>query len=353
MLGGAGENQFCRALEFLLADPGNDGILMIMVPTLLNRPKAIVEAVISLLQEQKPAKPVLLCLFGEASLKEAYTAADLGNLPAYRFPEDAVQAFKVMRQRSLWLEKEHPVPSVPSNVDPQRARHLLATARESGQNAMDAASGRLVLEAYGLQTPKDLLAASPEEAAAFSKEIGFPVVLKLISPAILHKTEVGGVLLDVKDEEAVKAGYQAILSRAKAAHPNAGILGVQVQQMVRGGQEVIIGMKRDPIFGPLVMFGLGGVYVEALADVSFRLAPLSRQDAEEMIAEVRSAKLLLGLRGAPPADLAALVDAILRIGQLAADCPEIAELDVNPLLVMPSGQGALAVDVRIILGEIR
>ncbi len=144
---------------------------------------------------------------------------------------------------------------------------------------------------------------------------------------------------------------QAIVTRARVAHPKADIRGVQVQQMVRGGQEVIVGMKRDPVFGPLVMFGLGGVYVEALGDVSFRLAPLSRQDAEEMIAEVRSAKLLEGLRGVSPADRPALVDAILRIGQLAADCPEIAELDVNPLIVLPAGQGALAADVRIILGE--
>jgi acyl-CoA synthetase (NDP forming) len=175
------------------------------------------------------------------------------------------------------------------------------------------------------------------------------VALKLASPDILHKTDVGGVLLNVPDEAAARQGWQAIVTRARLAHPKADIRGVQVQQMVAGGQEVIVGMKRDPAFGPLVMFGLGGVYVEALADVSFRLAPLSRQDAEEMIGEVRSAKLLDGLRGAAPADRSALVDVIVRIGQLAADCPEIVELDVNPLMVMPAGQGALAADVRIIL----
>jgi acyl-CoA synthetase (NDP forming) len=194
-----------------------------------------------------------------------------------------------------------------------------------------------------------LLATTPDEAAQFAQQIGFPVALKLASPDILHKTEVGGVMLNLPDADSVRAAYQAIVTRARAAHPNADIRGVQVQQMVTGGQEVIVGMKRDPAFGPLVMFGLGGVYVEALADVSFRLAPLSRQDAEEMIREVRSAKLLEGLRGAPPADRSALVDAIVRVGQLAADCPEITELDVNPLMVLPAGQGALAADVRIIL----
>jgi acetyltransferase len=175
-------------------------------------------------------------------------------------------------------------------------------------------------------------------------------VLKLISPDILHKTDIGGVLLNIKDEKAVNAGFEKLVTRASAVHPGAHVRGVQVQQMIAGGQEVIIGIKRDPTFGPLVMFGLGGVYVEALADVSFRLAPLTAADAEEMIDEVRSARLLTGLRGAPAADRAALVDAIVRVGQLAADHPEITELDINPLLALPAGQGVIAVDARIILG---
>ncbi len=165
----------------------------------------------------------------------------------------------------------------------------------------------------------------------------------------MHKTDIGGVILNVQDEEAAAAGFEALVGRAAAAHPGARVRGVQVQQMVMGGQEVIIGVKRDPTFGPLVMFGLGGIYVEALADVSFRLAPLTPADAEEMIDEVRSARLLAGLRGAAPADRVALVEAIVRIGQLAADHEEIAELDLNPLLVLPQGHGVIAVDARVIL----
>ncbi len=321
MLGGAGESHYRRALEALLSDPQNDGVLLILVPMVLINPEAILKTLVSVIRESGTEKPVLACLMGEASLDGAYAVADEGGLPAYRFPEDAVRD----------------------------SRPLTPDGGRMPPRAVDAAAGRAVLEAYGLQTPQDMLAASPEEAAAFASQIGFPVALKLASPDILHKTEVGGVLLNVPDETAAREGWQAIVTRARAVFPKADIRGVQVQQMVRGGQEVIVGMKRDPVFGPLVMFGLGGVYVEALGDVSFRLAPLSRQDAEEMIAEVRSAKLLEGLRGAPPTDRAALVDAILRIGQLAADCPEILELDVNPLIVLPVGQGALAVDVRIIL----
>jgi acetyltransferase len=351
MLGGAGESHYLRALEALLADPGNDGVLVILVPVVLSDSGAILRTLVSAIQAAKTHKPVLACLMGEASLKEAFAVADEGGLPAYRFPEEAVRAFGIMRQRAAWLETKHPQPAVVKGVKSQRARDLLSAARQTSLRALDAATGRAVLEAYGLKTPKDVLATSPEEAAALAKKIGFPVALKLASPDILHKTEVGGVLLSVADEGAAREGWQAIVARARAVHPEADICGVLVQQMVRGGQEVILGVKRDPVFGPLVMFGLGGVYVEALADVSFRLAPLSRQEAEEMIAEVRSAKLLEGLRGASPADRSALVDAILRIGQLAADSPEIAELDVNPLIVLPAGQGALAVDVRIILGE--
>lgn len=369
MLGGAGESHYRRALEALLADPANDGILLTLVPMVLIDAAAILQSLVAVVQASGRRKPVLACLMGEASLKGAFAAADEGSLPAYRFPEDAVQAFGIMRRRALWLETEHPLPEVPPGVAPQRARDLLSAARQSGRaapgdsrpltpdggqtppRAVEAVSARAVLEAYGIPTPKDRLATSPDEAARFAAQIGFPVALKLASPDILHKTEVGGVLLNVSDEAAAREGWQDIVTRARAAHPKADIRGVQVQQMVTGGQEVILGVKRDPVFGPLVMFGLGGVYVEALADVSFRLAPLSRRDAEEMIGEVRSAKLLEGLRGAPPADRAALVEAIVRLGQLAADCPEIEELDVNPLMTLPAGQGALAVDARIIFRE--
>lgn len=369
MLGGAGESHYRRALEILLADPANDGILLILVPMVLIDPEAILRTLVSVLRESGTRKPVLACLMGEASLKGAFAVADEGGLPAYRFPEDAVQAFGIMRRRALWLETEHPFARLPSSIATQRARDLLSAARQNGlrapgdsrplthdggqrpPRAVDSAAGRALLDIYSIPTPKDKLATTPEEAARFAAEIGFPVALKLASPGILHKTEVGGVLLNVADEAAARQGWQTIVERARAAHPQAEIRGVQVQQMVRGGQEVIVGVKRDPVFGPLVMFGLGGIYVEALADVSFRLAPLSPRDAEEMIDEVRSAKLLTGLRGAPPADRAALVQVILAIGQLSADCPEIEELDVNPLLVLPAGRGVLAVDVRMVLSE--
>jgi len=356
LLGGGGERHYRIRLDAILADPACDGVLAILTPHMLVQPPAIVEAIAAAAAGQEsappgeshPPKPVLACLLGDASLEAAFRAAHAAHIPAYAFPEDAVHAFGALWQRGRWLR----------------------TAGDRGREAGDrrqgtGVQGRLaagvamqtaladpyagLVAAYGIPTPPERLATTPEEAAAMAREIGFPVVLKIVSPDILHKSDIGGVILDVRDAAAARAGFATLVARATTTQPAAVVRRVQVQKMVTGGQEVIVGVKRDPIFGPLVMFGLGGIYVEALADVSFRLAPLTEFDAWEMIGEVRSAKLLAGVRGAAPADRPALVDAIVRIGQLATERPEIAELDVNPLLVLPEGQGVVAVDVRVII----
>ena len=361
MLGGADETHYRRALAAVLADPAVDGVLAILTPQSLSRPLAIVEALHAAVQAQgQPAKPVLACLMGKASVEAAHAAAHAVEMPPYTFPEDAVEAFSILWRRGRWVNRKSASQQVNKSADGelaavQRAKarrevqNAILLARGAGKRALDAVEARPLLAAYGLATPAEALATSPYDAAGFAARIGFPVAMKLISPDILHKTEVGGVILNVASEAAASAAFSTLVERAYDSHPGAAIRGVQVQQMIAGGQEVIVGIKRDPIFGPLVMFGLGGIYVEVLADVSFRLAPLTAADAEEMIDEVRSARLLAGVRGAPAADRAALVEAIVRIGQLAADHPEIAELDVNPLLVLPAGQGAIAVDARIIL----
>ena len=349
MLGGASDQDYRKALEIVLADPNNDGVLVILVPQVLVSPVAVVDALAEVTKDYALGKPVLACLMGAASLEEAFQAAHRGRIPAYTFPEAAIAAYGVLYRRSCWTAATHPAPVMPAGMDLPHVSDLLQAARAAGRTGLDAAEGRAVLQSVGIPVPADFLATTPDEAAAYARQIGFPVALKLASPDILHKTDIGGVILGIQDEAAVHASFQAILQRARAAHPQARIRGVQVQQMIAGGQEIILGVKRDPTFGPLVMFGLGGVYVEALADVSFRLAPLTRQDAEEMIAEVRSAKLLSGLRGQAPADREALVDALIRVSWLAAGCPEITELDVNPLMVLAEGSGALAADVRIIL----
>ncbi len=367
LLGGADEAGYRRALDAVLADPGCDGVLAILVPQALVNSVAVVEAFGAAAAAQgEPPKPILACLMGEISLTEAYKAAHTARIPAYTFPEDAIATFGALWQRARWVARggkaEGPgswgtreqglsasEPQPDTSQARQAAREAIQAARAADQRALSADEARALLTAYGIPTPADRLATTTDEAAALAREIGFPVVLKLASPDILHKTDVGGVLVNVQDEAAARAGFETILARARAAQPAARLTGVQVQQMITGGQEVIVGVKRDPTFGPLLMFGLGGVYVEALADVSFRLAPLTERDAWEMLEEVRSARLLAGVRGLPAADRAALVRAIVRVGQLAADNPEIAELDLNPLLVLPAGQGVVAVDARIIV----
>ncbi len=173
--------------------------------------------------------------------------------------------------------------------------------------------------------------------------------MKIASPDILHKSDVGGIIVGVSNEAEVREAFDTLIARARQHVPNATIWGAQVQEMVTNAREVIIGMNRDPQFGPLVMFGLGGIYVEVLRDVAFRVAPMTRLQAEEMVEEIRSYKLLAGVRGQAPADIDAIVDTLLRVSQMVNDWPEIAEMDINPLLVRDKGAGAVAVDMRLIL----
>lgn len=231
--------------------------------------------------------------------------------------------------------------------DKDAVRDILATAKEQGRTALTAPEGKLVCDAYGIAVPGEGLATSPADAVELAGRIGFPVVMKIVSPDILHKTEAGGVLVGLDDARKVEQGYQTILDNARRYNAKAEILGVQVQKMIGGGQEVIIGAVTDPSFGKLVAFGLGGVLVEVLKDITFRMAPASEQDALGMLDGIAAAQVLKGVRGAEPVDRAALANMIQRVSQLVTDFPEIAELDLNPVFASPTG--AIAADVRIVL----
>ncbi|KAA6129302.1 acetate--CoA ligase family protein [Cupriavidus cauae] len=231
--------------------------------------------------------------------------------------------------------------------DKDAVRNILATAKEQGRTALTAPEGKLVCDAYGIAVPGEGLAKSAAEAVELAGRIGFPVVMKIVSPDILHKTEAGGVLVGLDDARKVEQGYQTILDNAKRYNAKADIVGVQVQKMIGGGQEVIIGAVTDPSFGKLVAFGLGGVLVEVLKDITFRMAPASEQDALGMLDGIAAAQVLKGVRGAEPVDRAALANMIQRVSQLVTDFPEIAELDLNPVFASPNG--AIAADVRIVL----
>jgi acetyltransferase len=235
-------------------------------------------------------------------------------------------------------------------VDKATVRKVFDQVLAEGRVSVGEAEAREVARAYGLRLPQSELAASADEAVRIANKIGYPVVLKIASPDILHKTDVGGVKVGLQNAADVRDAFDLIVYRATRYVPDARIWGCLVQEMVpMNGIEVLVGMSKDPQFGPLVTFGLGGILVEALKDVTFRVAPFGRQDAEEMLDEIRAHSLLAGVRGRPPADREAMVDTLLRINQLVTDFPEIVEMDINPLMVYEAGQGAITLDMRLVL----
>src|SRR3984893_6935500 len=226
-------------------------------------------------------------------------------------------------------------------------RDILDKVKLERRTSLTAPEGKLVCDAYGIAVPKEVVATSAADAAKIAGGMGFPVVLKIVSPEILHKTEAGGVLVGVKSADEAQKGFDTIMSNAKKYDAKANLLGVQVQQMLSGGQEVIIGAVTDPSFGKLVAFGLGGVLVEVLKDITFRLAPASREDALSMLDSIKAAEILKGVRGADPVDREALAALIQNVSQLIGDFPEISEMDLNP--VFASKSAATAADVRIVM----
>lgn len=259
-----------------------------------------------------------------------------------------VRAFEAMADRAALLARTTAPPQT-LGMDVDRVRGALAAVRAAGRSRLADAEARGVIEACGFATPKSVLARDSTEAAQAADAMGYPVVLKIASPDILHKTDVGGVRAGLRDAGQVALAFGQIVADARRFMPQAQIHGVVVQAMVTGARETILGMSRDPHFGPLLMFGLGGIYVEALKDVAFRIAPIGPDDARDMLGEIRTAGLLKGARGEPPADVEAIVDGLLRLSQLVTEFPEIQELDINPLMVLAQGQGAVAVDARIAL----
>jgi acyl-CoA synthetase (NDP forming) len=224
---------------------------------------------------------------------------------------------------------------------------IIASARKEDRTSLTELESKQILKEVGINTTEIKLARTKEEAVSHSKELGFPVVLKIVSPDILHKTDVGGVKLGLNNEVDVGNAYDGIISAIKKQEPAAKIQGVSVQPMAKPATEVIIGMSKDPQFGPVLMFGLGGILVEVLKDVSFRIVPLTRRDAREMIGEIKGYPILEGYRGQEPANIAVLEELLLKVSEFVDSRPEIAELDINPIFAY--SDGALAVDARVIL----
>jgi acetyltransferase len=345
MLASASPEQYAGSLRILLDDPGVNGVLVILPPPPMYTAESVTQALIPVIQPAR--KPVVIALMGENLIRRAAEMLRAAHIPDYRFPERAASALAMLVQRAERLAHPPAAPILFDDVHAAVVQSLLASRSDGADGWLGPEEANRVLSAYGLPVQRIELARTAAEAANFARDIGFPVALKVASPDIAHKSDVGGVLLHLADAPAVAEGFAAILRSARAICPAARLLGAHVQRMLPPGQEVIVGAVQDAQFGPLIMFGSGGVEVEGLKDVAFALAPLSRTEAEQLLDSTWAGRRLRGYRNLPPADGEAVLEAVLRLGQLAADFPQIAEIEVNPLRALTQGQGAAAVDVRI------
>lgn len=340
MLASASPSAFAEGVRVLLADPGVDGLLVVFPPPPMFPAEEVAKAVVT--AASGAAKPVLAAVMGEESVDRATQVFREARIPEYRFPERAASVLAVLARRAEAASPAAPVRA--PETDRGRAEAILAACPPGWMGTETA--GALVA-AYGIPVPPAGTAAGPAEAAAVADEIGYPVAVKVESADIVHKSDGGGVRLDLADAGEVRSAVRSVLSSSRAAHPAARLAGVLVQSMAGSGRDVIAGCVRDPQFGPLLMFGSGGAAVEELADVEFALAPPTRGDLEYLMTRTRAGRLLLGHRGSAASDRAAVERVLVGLSQLLADHPAILELEVNPLRVFRRGAAALDVRVRI------
>ncbi|MFB6219009.1 MAG: acetate--CoA ligase family protein [Halobacteriaceae archaeon] len=341
VLGDAGVGRFADALDAVLADPNVGAAVVIACPVAVLDWEDLAEVIVE--RQRASGLPVAACLMGgERAAPAEATLADAG-IPTYFDPARAVESLDALAAYRRVRDREY-APPASFDADRERARAVLERAADRGERRLGVEAMEL-LDAYGIPTPRSEVVESPEAAERAAREVG-EAVLKIVSPDILHKSDIGGVRVGVAPEEAADV-YEELVARARSYQPDATLLGVQVQEMVDldAGTETIVGVTRDPQFGPLVMFGLGGIFVEVLEDTAFRVAPVSEREAREMTSEIDAAPLLRGARGREPVDLDAVVDAVGRLSQLATDFPAVLELDVNPLVATPDGVSA--VDLRL------
>ncbi len=350
VIGDARHDRYRAALDAVTADEGVDQVLVVVTPQSMTNVKEIAEVIGE--SKQFTDKPVAACLMG---LEDVAPAIDLlqkkYGVPTYRFPENAMRALMAKARFGEWVRSPEQ-DCQKYEVNREGATRLFAEERQAGRLQLIEIKALETLRHYGFPLVPYSLAASADEAAAAAEKIGYPVVMKICGPKILHKTDVGGVKLNLRDAESVRQAYEAMMVSVRGKMgQEVEIWGVLIQKMLPPGKEIILGVTRDPRFGPLLMFGLGGIYTEALRDVAFRLAPIRKNVASEMVTSIRSYRLLQGVRGEAPSDTAAIAECLMRLSQFVTENPEVKELDINPLIVYARGNGAMVADARIILSE--
>ncbi|MBN1392983.1 MAG: acetate--CoA ligase family protein [Sedimentisphaerales bacterium] len=350
ILGDALADRYEFVLDAVLDDDGVDVVLVLLTPQAMTEPTATAEAMVRI-TSKKPAKPVLACFLGAGKIAEAAKILRKGKIPLYDETEKAVSTIKVMTEYLRWRNRPKRVIKLFA-VNRRKAENIIERYLRRGVREISEEDSKEILEAYGFVTPKGSIATTAEQAANIAQQLGFPVVLKIWSPDILHKSDVSGVKLGLNSATEVMDAFDLMMHRIPKQVPNANILGVLVQEMCRGGKEVILGMHRDPHFGPLMMFGMGGTMVEVLKDVSFYLAPLTAEEAKQMLIDTKTYKILKGVRGEEGVDIDTIAEGLQRLSQLVTEFPQIQEMDINPYVVGRAGTTAIAVDARISVEQI-
>ncbi len=343
----AQEEQYEGTLREILNDKNVHSSIIIVTPTTFTKVEKIADAIVKTAKEFK--KPVLCCLLGVYDVSGGIEILEENGIPAYRFPESAARVLSKMTQFTWWLRR--PQTGIKKfRVNKVRAESIIDSVKKEGRHFLLEHESYEVLKAYKFPVISSSLAENEGQAVEAAQNIGFPVVLKIASPDILHKFDYGGVKLNINNKSEVRKAYREILENILIRKPDANIRGMIVEEMALQGKEIILGMNRDSQFGPILMFGMGGIYVEALEDVTFRLAPIRELTAKLMITKTKTHKILQGFRGGPAYDVKAISECLKKLSQLVTDFEEIKELDLNPLIVYEKGKGCSIVDARIILG---
>jgi acetate---CoA ligase (ADP-forming) len=347
VLGDADPERYAKAVELALDDDSVDSIVAILTPHAMTRPAETARAVARCVHG---GKTMLMVLLGSADVMPGRSDFVAANLPDYPSPERAVSVLRAMRDYASWLARP---PRVVTRfpVNRRRVERLLTRQLRAGDREVGEVRAKEILRAYEFQVPEGILATDSESAVAAAEKIGYPVAMKIVSPDIIHKSDAGGVKLSLSDPEQVRDFYDLLTLRVNRYASNARLEGIYIEKMCPRGLEVIIGMRRDFQFGPMLMFGLGGIFVEVLKDVAAGLAPITAEEATQMLISTRSYELLKGSRGQAQVDLSSISRGLQRISQLVTDFPQIEELEINPFTVGGEGTEPVVVDARMTLSE--
>ncbi|MFW9799361.1 MAG: acetate--CoA ligase alpha subunit [Candidatus Thorarchaeota archaeon] len=348
-LGTAQPEDYALCVDAALSDENVDSLLVLLTPQAMTKEDETAQILVEA-RKKYPHKPLLAVFMGGHSMTNPRKTLNEGRIPVFDFPGRAVNAIAELYRYMVLRDSLGDEKPPRFNVDIKRVEKIIQGVRSDQRRVLLGCEAHEIAEAYGIPVARIALATSTEEARRIADELGYPVVLKISSPDIVHKTDIGGIHLGLKNAEEVEDAFLQILDSVRSHVPRAVIYGVDVQEMVEKGKELIIGCSRDIQFGPLVMFGAGGIFVNYLKDVAFRLAPMTRRDATELVGETKMGTILGGVRGEEPSDIAAIEDTILRISQLVNDFKEIVELDINPAFAYVRGKGVSAVDVKITIG---